>query len=294
MVRSPGLFVAYPPCCWWDGYKKLDFRLRGNDGTRGCIAALRGRAGSGRVKDQCSGMDGISGVLGRLTMGATMKRMYSVCSKLIGFCSLVLICHTVYPGTVHGSLYSGGDWGGNDLYLVDGDVLAGRFSNVGRFFIPSGATVYGNASDLEVSAVSISVAGNLYGSAEPRYVLQLAAASDLVLGGSLAYWRFIYLSGQSLTLNGQISLLSGATLLAGPGEFDPPGGTLVVGPGRFDPPPGGTQVIVAVPGEFLVGDGGLILEPAPVPLPAAAWLLGPGLFGVLGLRRRLHDRQEML
>ena len=55
---------------------------------------------------------------------------------------------------------------------------------------------------------------------------------------------------------------------------------------RVDPLTGGFLVNVQHPGD---GNDALWLlqqSPAPVPLPAAAWLLGPAVFGLVGRRRR--------
>lgn len=37
-------------------------------------------------------------------------------------------------------------------------------------------------------------------------------------------------------------------------------------------------------------NGDFVPDPAPVPLPAAAWLFGAGLFGLIGLTRRKRDQ----
>lgn len=41
-------------------------------------------------------------------------------------------------------------------------------------------------------------------------------------------------------------------------------------------------------GDFMIKKSVLDIECTPVPLPGAAWLLGAGMFGVIGVRRRLR------
>lgn len=63
-----------------------------------------------------------------------------------------------------GLTYDGGDWGGDDLILSDGDILNGTFTNVGAFEVPSGATVFvANGVPLELHAETILIDGELIG-----------------------------------------------------------------------------------------------------------------------------------
>ncbi len=57
--------------------------------------------------------------------------------------------------------------------------------------------------------------------------------------------------------------------------------------GDFDPSEGVTLDQFAVKFQTNVGSFELAGSPQPVPLPAAAWLLGAGLFGLVGVRRKL-------
>lgn len=58
--------------------------------------------------------------------------------------------------------YTGGDWGGTDLVLTDGDGLDGTFTNVGRFEVPAGARVRIRATvPLEVHAQEIVIDGEI-------------------------------------------------------------------------------------------------------------------------------------
>ncbi|MCA9493544.1 MAG: hypothetical protein KC621_26615 [Myxococcales bacterium] len=56
--------------------------------------------------------------------------------------------------------YGGGDWGGADLFLVQGDTAEGVFTNVGRFVVLPGVTVP-VASSLDVEAASVEIHGTL-------------------------------------------------------------------------------------------------------------------------------------
>ena len=57
---------------------------------------------------------------------------------------------------------NGADYGGGNLFLNNGDVLSGNFTNVGTFVIPFGATVYvADGVSLSVMAQQISIAGSL-------------------------------------------------------------------------------------------------------------------------------------
>ena len=60
------------------------------------------------------------------------------------------------------TIYTGADWGGADLILADGDVLVGRFTNVGHFEVPAGAQVrVRRQTPLRVEAQSIVIDGRI-------------------------------------------------------------------------------------------------------------------------------------
>jgi hypothetical protein len=154
----------------------------------------------------------------------------------------------------HAFFYAGGDWGGGDLTLLNGDSLSGTFSNIGRFYIPAGALISGSTNNLVVNAGKILIDGSLSGLPNPGYDLKLNSLTDLILNGSLGNWKNIWLSAnQSLQINSTstISLLDGGTLSA---------------------------ITAALPPQTPIS--------VTTPLPAAAWLLGSGLLGLAGIRRR--------
>lgn len=128
----------------------------------------------------------------------------------------ILLVPGIFDGQAYAYLYMGGDWGGGNLVLVDGDTLSGTFNDVGLFEIDYGNTV-----------TSVSELLGIY-------------ANNIIIDGTLKFEPFAHpqltLSAQTMVINGVIDL--------------------------------GT---------------------APTPIPAASWLLGSGLMGLVGLRRRMRN-----
>lgn len=173
--------------------------------------------------------------------------------------TMIVVISTVIlmsaPHAAHANFYTGGDWGGRDLLLLNGDSLSGNFNNVGQFFIPTGAVISGGENNLVVNADYVLIDGNLVVLPAPGYDLKLSSQTDLILNGSLSSWKSIWLSAnQSLVLDGTMSVLDG---------------TAAVSPIVL--PTGGT------------------LSLAPTPIPAAAWLLGSGLMGLVGIRSKMNQ-----
>lgn len=151
--------------------------------------------------------------------------------------------------SAHAYFYAGGDWGGQNLSLLDGDSLSGTFSNVGQFFIPSGAHITGKAGNLIISAGNVHIDGQLAGLLSPGFRLEVNSLTDIILKGSLGSWKSIWLTAnRSIELSGAITLLDGQTLSA------------IV--------PLTTPITIVTP------------------IPAAAWLLGSGLLGLAGIRKK--------
>ena len=64
--------------------------------------------------------------------------------------------------TVHAAVIQGGDWGGADLVVANGDILSGTFTNVGRFEVPSTAYVrVDRGVPLRVIAEEVVIDGEL-------------------------------------------------------------------------------------------------------------------------------------
>lgn len=168
-------------------------------------------------------------------------------SRLRTFLITVTLLAAIQPA--HAYFYSGGDWGGRDLLLLNGDTLSGNFSNVGQFYIPSGASISGSTDNLVVHANRFLIDGSLTGIAVPGYKVELTSLTDLILNGSITSWQSISLSAQQVFLNT---------------------GSLIA--------------VIDVPAQPPLTGGTISLVPTPV--PAAAWLLGSGLLGLVGIRRR--------
>jgi hypothetical protein len=171
--------------------------------------------------------------------------------RTILFANLITLLILTAAQPAHAYFYAGGDWGGKNLTLLNGDSLSGSFSNVGQFYIPTGALISGSAADLVVNAGKVLIDGSLTGLSVPGYNLELHSLTDFILNGSIESWKNIWLSAnQSIVLTGSSSIL--------PLE----GGTI--------------DVAVVTPPPISI----------PTPIPAAAWLLGSGLLGLAGIRRR--------
>ncbi len=172
--------------------------------------------------------------------------------------TLIILAATI-PS--HAYYYAGGDWGGRDLLLMNGDSLSGDFTNVGQFHIPVGTVTNGSNDNLVVNASRVLIDGTLRDLAVPGYDLKFFSQTELILNGSICSWRSILISANSLIVNGNISALDGtATFPAQPGELRPIDSPIISG--------GGSISIV------------------PTPIPAATWLLGSGLLGLVGIRRK--------
>jgi hypothetical protein len=205
---------------------------------------------------------------------------------------LIALFALVATPSAQASYYAGGDWGGRDLTLLNGDSLSGTFSNVGQFYIPTGALVSGSAGNLVVNASSFLIDGSLAGLAIPGYDLMLLAQTNFILNGALSSWKNIWLGGSNVTISNSasISTIPNAT------PYTPVTGGLTLTAGGSLSMRGsvGGNEVAGRSQEILLGSGGSILilpinlDSAVVvtPIPAAAWLLGSGLLGLAGLRKR--------
>lgn len=145
--------------------------------------------------------------------------------------------------------YAGGDWGGRDLTLLNGDSLSGTFSNVGQFYIPIGALVSGSTANLVINTGTARIDGSLSGVPVTGYNLEIYSLTDIILNGSISSWKNIVLSANQYIQFSESSSIS---------SLD------------------GGSITAAVP----------LAPPLTTPIPAAAWLLGSGLLGLIGIRRR--------
>lgn len=206
-------------------------------------------------------------------------------------------------------IYSGGDWGGEDLSLLDGDVLSGEFFNIGSLIISDGVTISGRGGDLSLSAGSVFIEGALYGNKLQPGKLSLVSSTGLTMNGSLRYWQEISLDGQG----GGITIGVGSSVSAGEVIFGIDGGRSI-GDGTIAAGitliAGGTdsfireniyrldhqipnirfidETLLAGLAKARVGSSLTMVsaDPTPIPLPSAAFLMAPGLFALWGLRRK--------
>ncbi len=95
-----------------------------------------------------------------------MKRIRSWVAVATTVFVLVAGMTTVGGGSADAATISGGDKGGADITVSNGDVLSGTFTNVGTFTIPAGVTVtVAPGVPLSVTAARIVIAGTLDGTA---------------------------------------------------------------------------------------------------------------------------------
>jgi len=178
-------------------------------------------------------------------------------SKLLNFLSLVVLFLSIIFSSSHAQAYTtwqGGDWGGQDLILDDGDTLSGTFTNIGRLFIDSGITVYAKSSLVSLHTYETVINGTFWGGAEWSPSLGIVAETSITLGGILDQWYSVSLEGET------VSFLTGSdiVLLSSGGESNP-----------------GEQPL----------DYGDPITLAPVPVPSTLLLLASGLGIAAALRR---------
>jgi hypothetical protein len=209
-----------------------------------------------------------------------MKRLihnkFTAVGRLL-FISVVscFLISVTFNKQAHAYLYTGGDWGGGNLSLVNGDTLSGNFINVGLFQINNGAIVTSASELLGIYANNIYIDGTLKFENFAHPQLTLSSQTSVVFTPN----TFIN------TGNGDINLISNPTNPGG-GIIKPPaGGILLSGGGIIEIPtlpPGGSEISLSDGGISLGGGGNISLA---TPIPATMPLLGSGL-AVLGLLRK--------
>ena len=128
-------------------------------------------------------------------------------------------------------VYEGSDWGGKDFTPANGDILVGTFTNIGRFAIGAGDTVYAGSNLLALSVNDMLVNGTIYGGAALSPSLNLTSKSSITIGstGAIDQWKSVSLSAGGITLNGTISCFfaDGSVSTIGAGQIIfPPGNIL--------------------------------------------------------------------
>ena len=104
------------------------------------------------------------------------------------------------------NVIAGRDWGGADLIPANGDLLTGTFTNVGRFSVGKGESVY--VGDLSIQASSIQIDGALIG---PERTIKFIADDQIYLGPT----GVINIGNGNLSLDTTKSLLYGTIITGG-------------------------------------------------------------------------------
>jgi len=183
--------------------------------------------------------------------------------------------------------WEGGDWGGMDFTPGNGDVLSGTFTNIGRFIINTGDTVYAGSSLLSLSSNDAVISGTLYGGSALSPSLNLNSSNSITMNstGIIDQWVSIYLaSGGTTNIQGTITVLNSGNVSVN--SVSVYNGSLSLQSGNLTLNSGGTsRELVVSPGNTLLDSGGSI-NLLSVPIPAALPLFGSGLALLWILRRR--------
>lgn len=184
------------------------------------------------------------------------------------------------------SLLEGRDWGGLDLAPVNGDVLSGSFTNIGRFVIDAGDTVRAGSSVVTFTARDIVIDGVFHGGPELLPTLSLTSTGNITVRGTLDQWSSLSFTAGNIILAGSISILNASGDVT---VLEPPPSGIVLSSGVSHPDSKGAGGILQGPdGSWIVGSGSVSLNA--VPLPPSLLFLAPGLAGVLLMRRGSKNR----
>ena len=134
-----------------------------------------------------------------------------------------------------GTIIMGGDWGGRDLTPGDGDILAGTFTNVGRFVITNGDVVGYGPGAMSITAASIDIDGSFYSVPQQttsNLTLNAVTSFNLRAGSELvSNAGTISFTAGTLTFNGDIVSFNagtGTTIVNSPGNLPVAGGSLTI------------------------------------------------------------------
>ncbi len=216
-----------------------------------------------------------------------MMRYKRLATRVIFIISLsMLFVPVVFDNKANAYLYMGGDWGGGNLLLNDGDTLSGTFSNIGLFQINNGAIVTSVSEQLGIYANSINIDGTLKFENFTNPQLTLSSQTSIVLTPNSAInvsnGAINLASGTTATLNGGITAGSGA-ITAG-SVISTGNGTLTIGNRDITLPPGTGEIRLSDGGISLVSGSDISLA---TPIPPAMPLLGSGLAALGLLRQRM-------
>jgi hypothetical protein len=163
--------------------------------------------------------------------GCAMRNIRNTITAVLFIMAILAATVCVHVGTAYAyTTYEGGDWGGMDFTPASGDVLSGTFTNIGRFIINAGVTVYAGSGDLSLFSSDALISGTMYGGTALSPSLYLTSQSDITMTstGLLDQWVSVYLAVNSgtISLNGAITLINDPTLQLSTGPRTNPGATL--------------------------------------------------------------------
>jgi hypothetical protein len=223
------------------------------------------------------------------TIRNTSLRSFRTC--MTSLLTALMITATCFAGSAHAyATYEGGDWGGRDFTPMSGDVLSGTFTNIGRFIINPGDTIYAKSGALSLFATEAIINGTLKGGVDASPSLTIVSSNSINLNGMLSEWSSIALDSN------QIFLLSGSSIVTKQTGLPVSGSiTLRSGSDVFSP---GSSVIISTGGNLNFDRGSFAIT-APVttvdggsinlvatPVPPAVLLLSSGLVAMGFARRR--------
>ncbi|NVN98844.1 MAG: hypothetical protein HXX17_05920 [Geobacteraceae bacterium] len=199
----------------------------------------------------------------------------------------MLIITGTFVNHVSAYYYQGGNWGGENLFLNDGDTLSGTFSNVGLFQINNGAVVASLSDQLGIFADSIYIDGTFkFGDLTNSQVLTLSSLASIALNSN----SVINVNNGVINLTAGTSITSNGSMTAGSGVLTAGSGiltgnlTLTIGNRDVTLPPGTETIRISDGGITTVGGGDISLA---TPIPPAMPLFGSGLAALGLLRRRM-------
>ncbi len=203
-----------------------------------------------------------------------LKTYHAVKHLLLLIIFSLLLISEPFANKASAYYYSGGDWGGANLLLYDGDTLSGTFSNIGLFQINNAAVVTSITEQLGIYANSMQIDGTLKFDNFVYPQLTLSSKTSITLSSNAT----INASNGTLnliagTVNGSTTLGSGSITL-GDGGITLVGGSITLGNGSITLDNGSTTL----------GSGGSLSLATPI--PAALPLFGSGLIALGLLRRR--------
>ncbi len=229
-----------------------------------------------------------------------LKTYHAVKHLLLLIIFSLLLISEPFANKASAYYYSGGDWGGANLLLYDGDTLSGTFSNIGLFQINNAAVVTSISEQLGIYANIIQIDGTLKfdNFVYPQLTLSsktsITTSSNATINANNGTINLIAgtsgaLNNDSLTSDNGSHLKTGVEISTGYGTLTNGNSLSLISGGNITVGGNSTLVnggITQVGGSIILGDGGSLSLATPI--PAALPLFGSGLIA-LGLLRRRKD-----